>query len=157
MAENLFPEIVVNVTTGADAATGINATGNDSEISFRRISSLANVSEITYYKTGTIIYAEAENSFYQYSGTAWVVWYSIPTSKTIYAEVGENTTLDETYGTVDVSAPCTINLGNPVTSTWEYRIHAVTACTIDSIEGELYSMNPGQTINVYSTGTIWRF
>lgn len=81
MPEVLFPTIVSGTTTGADAAVMLNNVGKDDEISIRRVSAIANVgTEISFYKNGTVVYAELEKKFYKYSsvGDIWSITTDYP-------------------------------------------------------------------------------
>jgi|GEM_PF-6798731 len=87
MAEQPYPLIVPNVTTGSQSAQGLNGVGQDGEISIHSISAIANVtSELTYFITGSIVYSVAEKQYYKYNGTTWDIVTDISTSTNTYTK-----------------------------------------------------------------------
>ena len=115
MPEVLFPTIVSGTTTGADAAVMLNSVGKDDEISIRRVSAIANVgTEISFYKNGTVVYAELEKKFYKYSSVddVWSITTDYPSpfntgnltaGSTKVSVVGGTNTLVNGSASVDVN------------------------------------------------------
>lgn len=94
MTDNLYPPIIGDATTGAEAKTSINQIGASSEVEMKTASALANIaSEIGYYKSGTIAFALAEKKFYKYNGSAWIEYNDIPTLTTTYTQNAVDTLL----------------------------------------------------------------
>jgi len=64
--------------SGGDIRTKLNVIGSSVNITFKRISAIANVaSEVGYFSDNSIIYADNEKSFYYYTGSAWVLHASL--------------------------------------------------------------------------------
>lgn len=65
---------ITNGQLGSAVRAILNNVGSDGEVSFRYVSAIAQVAaEISYFETGTIVFAKAERKFYKYTGAAWAV------------------------------------------------------------------------------------
>jgi hypothetical protein len=80
---------------GSSVRGKLNTLAGDVEISFRVVSAIAQIAEITYFTTGTIVYAVAERVFYKYNGAAWVQDNTLPTGT--YTKVTEIDDGDSPY------------------------------------------------------------
>lgn len=155
MAEEKFPLIVVNSTTGSDAAIMLNDLGTDGEISFKRVSSLANVPvDISYYITGTIIYSELEKIFYRYDGTNWQPYSEILSQNTNFDHIQFDTTPSSsgiteglTYWNTDSG---TLNLGM-VGGNTNLKIGQESLIRVKN--GTLSTINKGNLVYIVSGDT----
>lgn len=74
---------IENSEAGSSVRAKINKTGSDVEISFRIVSEFAEIeNEINYFQTGSIVYADSEQIYYEYNGSIWVPYVmTIPFAK----------------------------------------------------------------------------
>ena len=174
MADNPFVAIE-NSDNGGDIRGKLNIIGDDSDISFRYTSELAEIeNEIGYFITGTIVFAKAEKKWYKYNGTSWVEETDVPSiERLLYSVIVEIDDTDSPYSALATdkviigdtgSGDITVGLPTIASITGrEYKIKNIGAGTLtvdahlaETIDGGLdIALSEDESINVIAASSGW--
>ena len=170
---DLFDSIVVNTTTGLQAANALNKAGTSTEVAIKTVTSFANiVSEIGYYRDGCVVFSKLEGKYYEYDSVNWVetiLFFSKGEKKSIVTKVAnysisvdDYTILGNSSGTITFILPSVSDafdsgIGNI------YNIKQINTGTIivdgdgALIDGESSKSisNKYDNMSIQSDGTSW--